>query len=214
MNRFCIYGAGGHAKDLLAQLIFDFGRDGVLCLVDDFESGRQQAGFDVLDFETACRRHPKANWLIAVGDPSQRLRITRAIESRIGEESAFVSSRAFVAYDFAPAPGVQVLAGCCISAEVTLGRGTIVNLGSTISHESRIGDFVSISPGCTLAGRVRVEDEVFLGTGATIMNGTAERPITVGRKSVVGAGAVVIRDVAAGSTVVGVPARPMGQAKC
>ena len=214
MNQFCIFGAGGHAKDLVAQLIFDLGRDGVLCLVDDFNPGRQQAGFDVLSFESACLSHPKASWLIAVGDPAQRMRIAQSMEDRIGREGWFISSRAFIAYDFVPAPGVQVLSGCCISAEVTLGRGTIVNIGSTISHESKIGAFVSISPGCTLAGRVRVEDQVLVGAGATIMNGTAERPITIGKGSVIGAGAVVIRDVIGGDVVVGVPARPLGGSKC
>jgi len=214
VNQFCIFGAGGHAKDLVAQLIFDLGRDSVLCLADDFNPDRQQAGFDVLSFDGACLRHPKASWLIAVGDPSQRMRIAQSMEDRVGKEGSFISSRAFISHDFVPAPGVQVLSGCCISAEVTLGRGAIVNIGSTISHESQIGDFVSISPGCTLAGRVRVEDQVFIGAGATIMNGTAERPITIGKKSVIGAGAVVIRDVIDGDVVVGVPARPLGRSKC
>ncbi len=59
-----------------------------------------------------------------------------------------------------------------------------------------------------------MEDQVFVGAGATILNGTPERPITIGKKSVIGAGAVVIRDVIGGDVVVGVPARSLRRTKC
>ncbi|MGF1620587.1 MAG: hypothetical protein ACFCUR_08240 [Rhodomicrobiaceae bacterium] len=106
MGQFYIYGAGGHAKDLLAQLIFDRGRDAVLCLVDDFNPDRKQSGFDVVNFHAACLRHRKANRLIAVGDPAERMKIAGMIEDRSGKEGFFISLQTFISHDFAPAPGV------------------------------------------------------------------------------------------------------------
>jgi UDP-2-acetamido-3-amino-2,3-dideoxy-glucuronate N-acetyltransferase len=53
--------------------------------------------------------------------------------------------------------------------------------------------------------RTVVEDGATVGSGATILGG-----LTIGAGATVGAGAVVTRDVAAGATVVGNPARELG----
>lgn len=52
--------------------------------------------------------------------------------------------------------------------------------------------------------RTVVEDGASIGSGATILGG-----VRIGTEALVGAGAVVTRDVAAGQTVVGNPARPL-----
>ncbi|SPT66473.1 acetyltransferase [Aeromonas salmonicida] len=47
-----------------------------------------------------------------------------------------------------------------------------------------------------------IEDKVWIGGGAILLPG-----VTIGREAIVGAGAVVTRDVPAGARVVGNPAR-------
>lgn len=72
----------------------------------------------------------------------------------------------------------------------------------TVDHDARLADGVHICPGVALAGDVTCGESAFIGTGASVIRG-----VEIGAGAVVGAGAAVVDDVAAGATVVGVPAR-------
>lgn len=97
-----------------------------------------------------------------------------------------------------------------------LSPGADIGGGLYIAHPSgsvlaveRMGANVTIIASVTLGTRgdhrwPRISDDVFIGSGARVLGG-----IEIGRGAVVGANAVVIDDVAAGETVVGVPARPL-----
>jgi serine O-acetyltransferase len=101
-------------------------------------------------------------------------------------------------------------------AQVAIGDPVVIEPGLYIVHGQvvidgmvEIGPGVVVSPFVTIglrAGELRgptVEADVSIGTGAKILG-----PIRVGAGATIGAGAIVLDDVASGSTVVGVPARP------
>lgn len=81
-------------------------------------------------------------------------------------------------------------------------------LGTVVHARAVIGNGVSIGAGVVIGGRSGasevpiIEDDVEIGVGAKILGA-----IRIGRGSVIGANAVVIKDVPAGSVAVGVPAR-------
>ena len=100
---------------------------------------------------------------------------------------------------------------CYIPYTVEIGEGFEVGywgLGIVIHPRVKIGRNVFVSNGVTIGGRnerpevPKIDDDVFIATGAKILGN-----LTIGRGSVVGANAVVIRDVPPRSIAVGVPAR-------
>jgi sugar O-acyltransferase (sialic acid O-acetyltransferase NeuD family) len=100
--------------------------------------------------------------------------------------------------------GNIICAGSIFTTDIQLGSFNYFNLCCTYGHDIRVGDYCVFNPGVNLSGGVRLEDGCLVGTGATIL-----QYLTIGEGATVGAGAVVTKDVEPGSTVVGVPARPL-----
>ena len=95
---------------------------------------------------------------------------------------------------------------CVVGSFVSIDAFTLLNRGATIGHDCRLGKAVRIGPNAALASNVTVEDFAAIGIGATVIEDRV-----VGARAMVAAGAVAVRDVAPGSTVAGVPARPIRQ---
>lgn len=98
--------------------------------------------------------------------------------------------------------GSVVLAQAVVNTCATVGAGAIVNTGSVVEHDCEVGNFSHISPNAVLAGGVRLQEQCWVGAGASV-----RQLLEVGNSAVIGMGAVVTKDVSAGSVVSGNPAR-------
>lgn len=100
--------------------------------------------------------------------------------------------------------GIEIHPGAKIGYGIFIDHGTGVVIGET----TEIGNNVTIYQGATLGGTGKdtgkrhptVESGVMISAGAKVLG-----PITIGRNAKIGAGSVVLRDVPANATVVGVP---------
>ena len=117
------------------------------------------------------------------------------------------------------ATGIEIHPGAKIGRRFFIDHG----MGVVIGETAEIGEGVTLYHDVTLGGILpsvnsgaqahtkrhpTLGDDVIVGSGAQILG-----PITVGAGARVGANSVVVKDVAPGATVVGIPAKPIGTPK-
>ena len=207
MQQAVIYGAGGHARELLFQLME--ANVPVVSLVDDFQPNRSIHHIPVRDFADALNRHRDAAWHVAIGDIPAREKILNKLSSAGVVMGGFVSRNSIIAPSAVIAETVQIFAGTVVSDACEIRANVILNFSCTVSHNVKIGESSIVAPRAAIAGNVEIAEQVWIGVGATVKNGTSSNPLRIGRRAVIGAGACVVRDVAPDTTVVGVPARPV-----
>ena len=142
---------------------------------------------------------------VAIGHNHQRRTVAESYLAAGRTLLTLIHPAAFVSPSASVADGVFVGPGAVVHTGANLGLGAIINSNATVEHHARIADFAHIGPAAALCGQAAIGANTLVGLGARVMHCT-----TVGEDATVGAGAVVTKDVSAGATVVGIPAKPLG----
>lgn len=208
-----VWGATGHAK-VIAEFAPALGYRIVALFDNDPNVVSPLAGVPVhhgrAGFERWRSGAEAADFVVAVGGSrnADRLELMRMLEDAGLVSATLVHPTAFVAASAKLGKGCQILAHASVCADAVLGRGCIVNTGASVDHECELAEGVHVGPGGILCGCVRVGACAFIGAGAVLIP-----RINIARDVVVAAGAVVTKDVLAGQTVGGVPAKTMDAAR-
>ena len=203
-----LVGGGGHASDVLQAIEAVNARRptyAVVGVLDDHAvDARRLAGRGVrhlgpVDDVTTV----DAAYGLCLGWPWTRAAVARRIGERAQPAPPIVHPSADLGFGVELGPGSVVLGHAHLSPFVRLGAYGLVSYNASIGHDVVLGDCASVMPNASVGGDVAGGHRVLVGAGAAVREG-----LRLGDDVTVGAGAAVVDDVAAGLTVVGVPARP------
>lgn len=212
MNKiYAVYGAAGCGRSLMPIAREHIATGDTIYFIDDAVKTEQQVnGYKAVNYDMfKAIESDEKNVLIAIANSNIRQKLAEKLTND-GINLWTVKSQSTVIMD-----NVIIGNGAALSPFVTIGANAIIgrcfhaNLYSYVEHDCVIGDFVTFAPRVSCNGNVHIEDHAYIGTGAVLRQGTPDKPLIIGKGAIVGMGAVVTKDVPAGVTVVGNPARPL-----
>lgn len=203
MNRFVIYGAGGHAK-VVADAIESAGGV-VVCFVDDEPTLSGKSIWEIAIREPAwlIGSDPASVYVaLGVGDNAARERVaTRCIQAGF-RLPPIIHRSSTVAKSTLVGSGVFIGPHAIVNADAKLANGVIVNTGAIVEHDVSVGAYAHVCPSACLAGGAKLGTLSVLGAGATVID-----DVFVGDGTTIGAGSVVTRHIPDNVVAFGAPAR-------
>lgn len=199
MARWFVLGAGGLGREIAFCGPLD-------CVFLDDDLALLGRTFDGVKVGGTVTNLAEESYVIAgVGLPAVKVRL---VELATARRARFLSvqhqSAVWMSEPQESRVGVFLAAGAVLTVDVQLGSHVAVLNNATVGHDTVVGDYSTICPNASVSGYCRIGSRVFVGAGAVILP-----HITIGDDAVIGAGAVVTKDVPAGATVVGNPAREL-----
>ncbi|WP_336765783.1 acetyltransferase [Paenibacillus sp. USHLN196] len=207
-SKLLIIGAGGHGK-VVAEIALKMNKWSQIAFLDNNGSGRSALKFEVIGkSDDAIRFICEYDLFVAIGDNRIREELQEKLEKAGANIPVLIHPQSIIGDDVSIGMGTVLMAGSIINCCSKVGKGCIVNTGATIDHDNVIEDYVHLSPGTHLAGNVRIGKGTWIGIGGVVSNN-----VSIITRSIIGAGAVVIKDISTTGTYVGVPAREVNYGK-
>jgi sugar O-acyltransferase (sialic acid O-acetyltransferase NeuD family) len=141
------------------------------------------------------------DWVIlSIVNSEGKKKIYSALKDKVNFYT-YVDSSTFTGKFSDIGEGSIICPQCLISTNVTIGKFVFVNSASQIGHSSKINDFSSLMSNVNIGGNCKIGNSVFFGTGSIVIPGKS-----ICDNTIIGAGAVVIRDIKSPATYFGNPA--------
>ena len=209
---YAIYGASGCGRSLMPVAREQLARLKIkaeIVFIDDglkapvMVNGHRALNYD--DFKQIAAENKFV--LIAIANGKIREMLANKLEQDQIALWSIQANNTVTMDDVSVGAGAALSPFVTITSNIKIGKCFHANLYSYVEHDCVIGDYVTFAPGVKCNGNIHIEDHAYIGAGAVIKQGAPGKPLVIGKGAVIGMGAVVTKNVPAGVTVVGNPAR-------
>jgi sugar O-acyltransferase (sialic acid O-acetyltransferase NeuD family) len=210
MKKIAIIGAGGFGREVKV-LIDDINRVKksfqLIGFFDDgFKKGSFVNGLPVLgNIESINEIDYNLQLVLGIGVPEVKKKVINSIKNDYVDYPVLIHPSVIASKDdLSLGRGTVVCAGNIITCNIAIKDFVTLNLSCTVGHDTIIDNFSSFMPSVNISGEVHIGECVYVGTGAKIIN-----QLNIGKRTIVGAGAVVSKTLPENCTAVGIPAKPI-----
>jgi sugar O-acyltransferase (sialic acid O-acetyltransferase NeuD family) len=208
MKNIIVFGAGEFGT--LIQNVMSYNQDFQIAAFgdDNMDKSKITTGnvplFNQRDLFQFAKKNEIQTAIIAIGNNRVRGIKYNLFKNAGFEMLSIVHPKALIDTEVVYGDNVIIEMGTAIHTHSKIGNNVFLGGDALIGHHNIIGNHVLVGGNASFGGAVVVEDYASIGVGSSIKPG-----VTIGKGAVVGVGAVVIKDVEPGTTVVGVPAKPI-----
>ena len=201
MKDLIIIGAGGHGR-VVADIAQKLGFYKTISFLDDGEA-KETMALPILGKTLDVEKYiDTADIFVAIGNSKVRADFIEQLLAKGANVPILIHPSAMVGACVEIEVGTAIMAGAVINPCSKIGKGVILNTCSSVDHDCEVGDFCHIAVGVHIAGTVCLGKNVCLGAGVTVKNN-----VNICSDCIIGAGAVVVKDIKEKGTYIGVPAK-------
>ena len=174
---------------------------------NDERTGENDHGYPILgSFEDLYQSDIKGKmFLLSQGDMKIREEVTNKLKQLGGLIPTLIHPTAIISrYAKVSEEGVVIGANCIVQADSVIKSNAVISDMALVCHQTIIGNYCFVGPKALVGAHIEVKDFAFIGQDALLVSGKVG---TMGANSLLGAGAVLTKELPANVVAVGNPAR-------
>ena len=208
-----IYGIGGFAREVAPVLnayLKSINDNFEIYFISELESEiglKEINSYKIMSFENFLKINSQEKYIsLAISNSQLRMKVSKKCKSNNLKFFNIVSTNSVVMDNVSFDEGVIICPYVTITSNIKIGKHFHANIYSYVAHDCQIGNYVTLTPAVKCNGNIIIEDNVYIGTGAILKQGKKNKPLIIGKNSVVAAGSFVTKNVLENTTVIGNPA--------